>query len=42
MGIADSPDIFQSKMSELMETLKYVQAYLDISSASLGAALKTI
>jgi hypothetical protein len=29
MGIAGSPDIFQSKMVELMETLKYVQAYLD-------------
>jgi hypothetical protein len=24
MGIADSPDIFQSKMSELMESLEYV------------------
>ncbi len=29
MGIAGSPDIFQSKMSELMETLEYVRAYLD-------------
>ena len=29
MGIEGSPDIFQSKMSELMETLEYVQAYLD-------------
>jgi hypothetical protein len=29
MGIADSPDIFQGKMSELMESLKYVRAYLD-------------
>jgi hypothetical protein len=29
MGIADSPDIFQSKMLELMEDLEYVQAYLD-------------
>ncbi len=27
MGIADSPEIFKSKMSELMEDLKYVQAY---------------
>jgi hypothetical protein len=39
MGIAVSPDIFQSKMSELMETLEYVQAYLDdllcISRSSL-------
>ena len=29
MGIAGSPDIFQSKMSELIESLEYVQAYLD-------------
>jgi hypothetical protein len=29
MSIAGSPDIFQSKMSELMEYLEYVQAYLD-------------
>ncbi len=29
MGIADSPDIFQRKMSELMESLEYEQAYLD-------------
>jgi hypothetical protein len=28
MGIAGSPGIFQSKMSELMEDLEYVQAYL--------------
>ncbi len=29
MGIAGFLDIFQSKMSELMEFLEYVQAYLD-------------
>jgi hypothetical protein len=29
MGIANSPDIFQGKMSELMDSLEYVQAYLD-------------
>jgi hypothetical protein len=29
MGIAGSPDIFQSKILELMESLEYVQAYLD-------------
>jgi hypothetical protein len=29
MGIAGSPDIFRGKMSELMETLEYVRAYLD-------------
>ena len=29
MGIAGSPDIFQSKMMELMESLEYVQAYND-------------
>ncbi len=29
MGIASSPDIFQGKMSELMEFIEYVQSYLD-------------
>ncbi len=29
MGIADSPDIFQGKMSQLMMVLEYVKAYLD-------------
>ncbi len=29
MGIAGSPDIFQGKMSELMESLEHVRAYLD-------------
>jgi hypothetical protein len=29
MGIAGSPDIFQGKMSELMESLEYARAYLD-------------
>ena len=29
MGIAGSPDIFQGKMLELVESLEYVQAYLD-------------
>jgi hypothetical protein len=29
MGIAGSPDIFQRKMLELMESLEYVSAYLD-------------
>jgi hypothetical protein len=29
MGIAGSPDIFQNKMSELMEDLEYVRVYLD-------------
>ncbi len=28
MGIAGSPDIFQGKMSELMESLENVRAYL--------------
>jgi hypothetical protein len=44
MGIAGSPDIFQSKISELMESLEYVQAYLDdllcISRSSLENHLK--
>jgi hypothetical protein len=29
MGIAGSPDIFQGKMLELMESLEYVRVYLD-------------
>ncbi len=29
MGIVDFPDIFQGKMSELMESLEYVRAYFD-------------
>jgi hypothetical protein len=29
MGIAGSPDIYKSKMLELMEDLEYVRAYLD-------------
>ncbi len=46
MGIAGSPDIFQSKMLELMETLEYVQAYLDdllcISRSSLEDHLEKL
>jgi hypothetical protein len=44
MGIAGFPDIFQSKMLELIEDLGYVQAYLDdllcISRSSLDDHLK--
>jgi hypothetical protein len=29
MGIAGSPDFFQEKLMELMESLEYVQAYID-------------
>jgi hypothetical protein len=29
MGIAGSPDIFQEKMLELMESVEFVRAYLD-------------
>jgi hypothetical protein len=29
MGVAGSPDIFQSKISELMATLEFVRTYLD-------------
>ncbi len=29
MGIAGSPDFFQSNMMELMESLEYVRAYID-------------
>ncbi len=46
MGIAGSPDIFQGKMLELMETLEYVRAYLDdllcISKLSLEDHLKKL
>jgi hypothetical protein len=44
MGIASSPDIFQSNMSELIEDLEYVQACLHdllcISRSSLEDHLK--
>ncbi len=46
MGIAGSPDIFQGKMLELIESLEYVQAYLDdllcISKLSLEDHLEKI
>jgi hypothetical protein len=46
MGIAGSPDIFQGKMSELMESLEYVRAYLDdllcISKLSLEDHLEKL
>ncbi len=46
MGIAGSPDIYQRKMSELMETLEYVRAYLDdllcISKLSLEDHLEKL
>jgi hypothetical protein len=46
MCIVGSPDIFQSKMLELMESLEYVQAYLDdllcISRSSLEDHLKKL
>ncbi len=46
MGIAGSPDIFQSKMLELMEDLEYVRAYLDdllyISKISLEDHLEKL
>jgi hypothetical protein len=46
MGIAVSQDISQGKMSELMESLKYVQAYLDdlicISRSSLEDHLEKL
>ena len=29
MGLCNSPDIFQEKMSSLMQDLEYVQAYID-------------
>ncbi len=46
VGIAGSPDIFQGKMLELMETLEYVRAYLDdllfISKLSLEDHLEKL
>ncbi len=46
MGIAGSPDIFQGKMLDLMETLEYVRAYLDdllcISKLSLEDHLEKL
>ncbi len=46
MGIAGSPDIFQGKISELMEFLELVRAYLDnllcISKLSLEDHLKKL
>ncbi len=46
MGIAGSPDIFQGKLLELMETLEYVRAYIDdllcISKLSLEDHLEKL
>ncbi len=46
MGIAGSPDIFQGKMSELMESYEFVRAYLDdflcISKLSLEDHLEKL
>jgi hypothetical protein len=46
MGIAGSPNFFQGKMLELMETLEYVRAYLDdllyISKLSLEDRLEKL
>ncbi len=46
MGIVGSPDIFQGKMSELMESLEFVRAYLDnllcISKLSLEDHLEKL
>ncbi len=46
MSIAGFPDIFQGKMSELMESLEFVRAYLDnllcISKLSLEDHLEKL
>jgi hypothetical protein len=46
MGIAGTPDIFQGKMLELMESLEFVRAYLDdllcISKLSLEDHLEKL
>ncbi len=41
MGIAGSPDIFQGKMLELMESMEYVRAYLDDLLCISKVSLKT-
>ena len=40
MGIAGSPDIFQSKMSELMLALEFVRTYFDNLLVITKASLK--
>ena len=40
MGVAGSPDIFQSKMSELMATLEFVQTYWDDLLCIIRASLE--
>jgi hypothetical protein len=40
MGIAGSPDIFQSKMSELMLALEFVRTYIDDLLAITKASLE--
>jgi hypothetical protein len=46
MSVTGSPDFFQGKMSELIESLEYVQAYLDdllcISRSSLEDHLEKL
>ena len=42
MGIANSPDIFQSKMMELMAALEFVRAYIDDCCALQKEVLETI
>jgi hypothetical protein len=46
MGIADSPDIFQGKLSELMESLEFVRVYIEdllcISKLSLEDHLEKL
>jgi hypothetical protein len=46
MGIAGSPEIFQGKILELMESFEFVQAYLDdllcISKGSLEDHLEKL
>jgi hypothetical protein len=46
MGIAGSPNIFQGKMLELMQSLEYVRMYLDdllcISKLSLEDHLEKL
>jgi hypothetical protein len=41
MGVANSPDIFQSKTSQLMVGLDFVSAYLDDVSSHRGFLSRT-
>ena len=39
MGISNAPDIFQEKMSGLMQSLEYVKTYIDENRCSYDYAM---